>query len=864
MRLFGNGLKLAGWGGMSFFQDLVKDIRYATRQVRRSPGLTVVIVLSLALGIGANTAIFSAVDAVMLRPLPVDRPEQLLMLKWSARSTSGLFTDLEGGGGRSIGSDGTATEQSQSFSYAAFEHIRDHNGIFDAVFGIAGNQLDVNVGLPGRAESATIQGVSGNYFDALGVHAFAGRTLTNDDDRDGTPRVSVISYTFWQTKLGRDSSVIGRNIIVNGHPLTVVGIAPREFFGLQPGSSPALWVPLHHYSADEAELGNANNGVPFLNDPQTWWVQIAGRLKPGTTQTEAAAQLQGLFRQTLGAASNSIPQRELPNVDVFSLRQGLDDLRSRFSSSLFLLMFVVALVLLIACGNVASLLIARASARQREIAVRLSLGANRPRLVRQLLAESVLLAMMGGAAGLLVAAWGDSILLSMLSSGRSPISMDLSLNLPVLIFTFTLSAFTGVLFGLTPALRATRIDVTAGLKQTSDALHRNSVAPGKILVGAQVAMCLMIITGSGLFLRTLQKLQNVDLGFDRDHLLLFSVRPGLNGYRGERLVAYYDDLRHRIASLPGVRTATFSFRPPIGAGTGRSSGFIEGYTSPDKPIDFFRHQVGADYFKTFGVPVVLGRGIVEEDRANTSQVIVVNERLVSTYFHGDNPIGQVINFGSIAQPNRFEIVGIVTDVKYSQIRNDAPPTVYFPYLQWSIPNGVTFEVRTAADPASIVEGVRREALAIDRNIPLVGVKSQADVMDQAVFLERTIAALTATFGSLALLLACVGLYGTMSYTIARRTREIGIRMALGAQRGAILFGVVRETLVVVAAGLLLGLPLTLAMTRLLKSQLFGVTPNDPATTAIAVLTISAVTLLAGYLPARRASAVPPIVALKTD
>ena len=366
-------------------------------------------------------------------------------------------------------------------------------------------------------------------------------------------------------------------------------------------------------------------------------------------------------------------------------------------------------------------------------------------------------------------------------------------------------------------------------------------------------------------LRTLRNLETSAVGFDRDHLLLFTVRPGLNGYKEDRLIEYYSKLREHIQSIPGVQHASFASRSPLAGGTGRSGGVIDGITPDDRPVEFFRHQVGPDYFQALGVPVVLGRGIDKRDRVNDEKVVVVNEKLVATYFHGENPIGHYIKFGSNEKPMDFQIVGVVKDVKYGQVRNEAPPTLYFSYMQFlAIPNQMTFEVRTAGDPATIVESVRRECLAIDRNVPVVDVKSQAEAIDQTVYIERTLAALTSTFGVLALLLACVGLYGTMSYAIGRRTREIGIRMALGARRTDILFSIVLETAIVVAAGLLVGFPLTFAGTRLLKEQLFGLTPHDPMTTAAALISISAVTIFAGYLPARRAARVAPIVALRTE
>ena len=850
---------------MNLITDFFKDLRYATRQFRRTPGPAIIIALSLALGIGANTAIFSAIEAVMLRPLPVKDPQELFMLKWSARDYPSRFLQsIEGSGGRSVGPNGAAVMESRSFSYSAFEFIRDHSDVSSTTFGYSGNELSLNVGLSGRAESANARGVSGNFFEGMGVPAFMGRTIQPQDDRADVTPVAVVSYTFWQTKLGRDPAIVGKSIIANGKPVAIVGVAPRGFFGLQPGTSPDLWIPLHQYSAAEAELGNTNNGVPFLSDSKTWWVQVGSRLKP-PAQSGAPAQLNGLFQQSLKLAASDVPDATLPKLDLFSVSHGLDDLRTRFSSSLFLLMAVVGLVLLIACGNVAGLLLARASTRRREIAVRLSVGANRSRLIRQLLTESVLIAMIGGALGLIVAAWGDSVLLSLLSSGRSPLSVEFSVNIPVLLFTITISIISGILFGLAPAVRATRFEPLAGLKQSAGGSGKATFTSGKILVTAQIALCVMLVTGSGLFLRTLQKLQVVDIGFSRDRLLLFTVRPGLNGYKDERLSGYYLELQRRLGTLPGVQAAGFSSRPPIGAGTGRSGGVIDGYTAPDKPVEFFRHQIGPDYFKALGVPIVLGRAIGEQDVKNAARVAVINEKLVNTYFHGDNPLGHIVKFGSATEPMDFEIVGVAKDVKYSQIRTEAPPTIYFSYQQFlSIPNGMTFEVRTAGDPASTVEPIRKEALALDQAVPLVDVRSQSDVIDQAIYLERTVASLTSAFGALALLLACVGLYGTMSYTIARRTREIGIRMALGAKREDILFGVVRETMTVLFAGLAIGLPLTFAATRTVEDQLYGLTPHDLPTTVVAVVVISAVTFIAGFIPARRASAVAPIVALRTE
>jgi predicted permease len=436
---------------------------------------------------------------------------------------------------------------------------------------------------------------------------------------------------------------------------------------------------------------------------------------------------------------------------------------------------------------------------------------------------------------------------------------------PVLLFTLGISVLSGVMFGAVPALRATQLGPLADLKDGAGASRAFVFRSGKLLIIAETALCLTIVTGAGLLVRTLDKLENVNLGFNRDHLVLFSVRPGLNGYKDERLVQYYQELQQRVEALPGILAAGFSSRPPIGAGTGSSSAIIDGITPPDRPVPFLRHQVGPDYFRALGVPVVAGRAIGAQDTRNATPVVLINEKLAAVYFHGDNPLGHTMNFGTPAKRMEYTIVGVVKDVKYSQIRREAPPTVYFSYPQFlSIPVAMTYELRTTFNAASVVDAIRREAFTLDRNVPLVDVRSQAEVIDQAVFLERTIAALTAWFAALALLLACVGLYGTTSYAVSQRTREIGIRMALGADHRQIRLTVMREVLLLLFSGVAIGLPLTLTMTRFLKGQLFDLAPYDPLTTVTAIAVISVVIALAGYLPARKASSIAPVIALRVE
>jgi len=826
-------------------EDLARDLRYAVRTLRRSPGFTAVIVASLALGIGANTAMFSAIDAVMLRLLPVRQPERLVVLEWTGDGVPKGFADsLEGPHGF-------------IFPTVAYEEIRDRNDVFDGVFAFAGNTPAVNVGLRGRADWASVKGVSGNYFDVLGVPAAAGRMLTPDDDRESAALVVVASHRFWSQKLGEDPGVVGSSIIVNAAPVTIVGVAPTEFFGVDASTPTDLFMPLHAYAAQLVAGGNAGD-VPFTRDPQTWWLLVGGRLKSGVTAREAEVRVNLLFERSLRAANAGAPHTaRTPPVTSVPAGRGLDRLRNRYGASLLLLMGMVGLVLLIACANVAGLLLARASAREREIRIRLSLGAGPFRLVRQFLTESVLLALVGGVAGLGCAVWIDAALAGLLTeTDTAPVVMHLDGRL--LAFTAAISVLTGIGFGLAPAIRATRLDVRPAARLMSR----------KLLVSTQVAMCLLLLIGAGLLQRTLLKLEGVDLGFERQHLVQFSVRPGLNGYKDARLIGYYDELQRRLDAAPLVRSSTLSLRPAVGGGSASSSAIIPGVTKVDERVTIFRHQVGSRYFETLGIPTVAGRTIGPHDLRGAPHVAVVNQTLVQKYFHDADPIGHRLVFGSAATANSFEIVGVVQDVKYGKLRGDTPPVAYLPYQQFlALPSFMTFQVRgrgTEGSAGSLVAAIRREALALDPNVPVVAIASQAEAVAEMLTLERTLAMLSSFFGVIALALACVGFYGTMAYAVARRTREIGVRIALGARSRAIEQMILRETAVMVVVGVAAGVPLALAAGRLLRAQLYGLSPYDPATAVTATVAVFVVTMLAGYIPARRASRVDAMVALRCE
>ncbi len=555
--------------GLRFIETLLQDLRYAARMLRRTPGFTAVVIISLALGIGANTAIFSAIDAVMLRMLPVEEPQQLVMLQWHAKDWPQKYLDdLEGSG---FGEKGEGLT-SYSFAYPAYTQFRDHNNVFSETFAFAANSEAVNVGIDGHAEATAIQGVSGNYFRGLGVEAVLGRTLQPQDDQASAPPVAMVSYKFWQTSLGGNSSVAGKTMTVDGLPVTIVGVTPPDFFGLEPGSLPGIFVPLSQYSAEQSRQGPTDNGLTLTSDPKAWWAGVVGRLKPGVTEKEAEAELRVVYDRTLTAVYAGSDANK-PVLQIAPIKQGLSSLRRQFSSSLMLLMMMVGAVLLIACGNVAALLLTRASARQREIAVRLSLGARRARLVRQLLTESVLLALCGGALGLVVAKWAGNLLAALLASGNKGI-LELHVDTRVLAFTAAVSLISGILFGLAPALRATRVDLLSSLKQSSSTHVGGRLTAGKFLVAGQVALCLLLLVSAGLLLRTLRTLQGVNLGFNRQNVLLFTVRPGLNGYKGEQLDQFYVEMQRRMQQLPGVQSVSFADRNPIGQGSSSTSGSI--------------------------------------------------------------------------------------------------------------------------------------------------------------------------------------------------------------------------------------------------------------------------------------------------
>jgi predicted permease len=840
--------------GWAPWERLSQDLRYAARQLRRSPGFTVTAVMILALGIGAATAVFSLIDAALLKMLPVQNPEQLVELK-----------NIDPG------------STNEAFSYPTFKALQNQTQVLAGA--LAFRKLnDIDVAIDGRSELAEGQLVSGNYFSVLGVRAIQGRTILPIDESVAVQNsVAVISYDYWRTRFALDPGIIGKHVLLNNAPFTIVGVTEPEFYGVQPGEKVDISYPLTTIASVNPGFAAAGSPADALKAPFRNWLHVMGRLQAGVSKQKAAASLEPVFAQSMREAATSLAG--LP-VDSPAVRQailhcrlqlepgsqGLASLRRQFSKPLWIVMAVVGLLLLITCANVANLLLARANAREKEIAVRLAMGAGKGRLIRQLMTESILLGLSGGVLGVGLAYWGSSSLLAQMARGRNPVSLSVHPDLTVLIFALTVSLLTALIFGTIPAWRAKDVNPSQGLAQNMHASSGvgNRYRLGKSLVVLQVAISLVLVIGAGLLARTLANLRNFYPGFNQENVLLFSVDPTIIGYKD--VVPLYERLLNRVQALPGVRSVSLSVNEPMSTNLSETSVRVQG-SVPRQGEDLAPVNVapvGPDYFRTMESPVLRGRDFSASDREGTPEVAIVNESMARHYFGDVNPIGRLVSIpGYRGDQSWIQIAGEVRDIKIHDLRESATFMLYVPLFQ-APEGGATFEVRTEMNPAYAQSAVLGVVQAIDRRLPVYAVKSLGEQLDDSLVEERLVASLSEIFGLLALLLTCVGLYGLMAYTVNRRTGEIGIRMALGAKRAGIARMVLGETLLLLTCGLAIGVPVAVFASRLIASQLFGLKPGDPVTFLIACAVMVAVTMAASYLPARRAASVDPMQALRSE
>ena len=852
--------------------SLWQDLRYAAQMLVKHPAFTAIAVLTIALGVGANTALFSVVDAVLLKKLPVKEPDRLVLLKatWNIEKFG-----VGGFNGTNRIDRSTGLTTGTSFPIQTLTRLRQEPGVLSDVFAFSPLELNFNAG--GHAEVVSAQVVSGNYYSALGVPAIAGRTITDADDNAAATPVAVLSHRFWTNRFGNDPSVIGKQVNINNVAFTIAGVTPAGFDGASNvGSAQDVSIPI---AWEPQVLGEESN----MNGAGYWWLRVMGRLQPGATMEQAAAALAGPFQQSVlehragrqartETPLHTVDPKDLPRLGVVSGSQGEMDTRVGFSQPLELLVGVVGLVLLIACANVANLLLVRGSSRRREIAVRLALGASRWRLVRQLLTESVLLAAVGGALGILFAVWIKNGLLVVTEwAGREMSALEPKLDLRVLGFTLGLSFLTGLIFGILPALRATDLDLTPALKdagRSSTAIGRSWLSRGLVVV--QVSVSVLLLIGAGLLIRTLRNLQHVDIGFNAQNLLLFDVDPSLLGYKDDKLVNLYQHAFGRLEAVPGVESVTFSRNALLSHGSNTSSIYLPHMLGSDgKPLEGEAkvHTVRENFLRTMQIPLLTGRNLTEQDDARAPRVAVVNQAFAKAYFPNESPVGKCFNF-ALEKPCEIQIVGMARDAKYTSQRDDIPPTVYQSWRQnLERASRAVFEIRTTGDPTALAGPIREAMREVDSNLPLSNIRTQVQQADQTLAIERMFAKLLTLFGLIAQQLAAIGLYGVMAYAVSQRTHEIGIRMALGADRRRVLMMVVREGMALTVVGIVIGLAGAYALMTYLQTLtelLFGVQARDPWTFVTIAVLLGLVALVACLVPARRATKVDPLTALRYE
>jgi len=824
-----------------------RDVQYSLRQLRRNPGFSSVAVLSLALGIGANTAVFSLVNAILLRSLVVPRPQELRVLRWAGsnvRMTSlNDFPDVQGN-----------HMSAHAITHPAFLSLREQTAMLADVFGFQAVDQQEQVTAQVRGESFTAAGmmVSDNFFTGLGVNPLIGRPLVANEDFAGSSVAVVISYDWWEKYFGFDPAVLGQKIELNGKGFTVVGVLPRGFSGVVAGDPSGFYVPMSAQS-------------PFLYKPLNerfhWFVRVMARLKPGVSDQQLRAAMDVAFARDGG------PIMEHPSIQLESGRRGLATEPDNFRRPILIMQGVVALVLLVACVNLAGLMAARGAARQHELALRAALGISQWRLVRQSFTESVLLAAIGGGLGISLSVWGKIALSRLFAGSADGLLYDLSLDRNVLYFGLSAALLTALISGVLPAMQASLVDPISGLRSRG-ALSASRLRVGKFLVIAQICVSMLLLTCAGLYARTLLNVSRIAMGFNSDQLLLFKVNPAGAGYNDPgRIATFYAQVQESLSAMPGVRKAAFLSYPPLSRGWSGPFHFRDGSSGRAEKMQSIRLAVGESFFDTMGIAIVQGRGLSATDTKDSPKVIVVNEAFVRQYSRDTVPVGRVVHILT----DDWQIVGVCRDVRYLSLKETPQPTVYYPIRQ--IAYGATmrsnfrsgfFALLTTLPPEALANEARRAVAAIDPNVPVSDFTTEEDLRNGKIAPERMFAVLCSSLAALALLLCCVGLYGLMAYHVARRTPEFATRMALGASRRNIANLILRESFLLAVAGLALGTPLVFGVTRLIKSQFFGVAPNDPLALVSAAILLLAVSVLAGWIPAYRAERVDPMVALRRE
>jgi macrolide transport system ATP-binding/permease protein len=869
-RDFGNALLVTEdvrqtWG-WTWLERWGQDLRYGWRSLNRNRLLLGMAALSLALGIGANTAIYSFLDALLIRSLPVRQPDELFIPQWRAKAVPPVIHSHEG----ETVEEPSGGYRSADFPWPAYLALREHTRIFSSLFAYKPTGR-VNLSVQGQAEIEYGEFVSGDFFNGLGVVPAAGRLLSLVDDRDDAPAAIVISHNYWQERFGADPGVIGQVIRINKSPFTIIGVTAAGFRGITPGSLPVLYIPLSKRHELEAGSSGKYWKTRMFTDPHFYWVNLMGRLRPGISRDSAQSELAAVFHHfVLGTAATAAERKLLPALSLNAGDSGVDEIRRGYAKPLTALMFMAALILVIACTNIANLLLARSFARRREIAVRLSLGAGRLRLIRQLLTESVLMAAPGGMLGLIVALIGIRFLNWLFTGGYKEYSLGVQLDWRVLIFATVITLITGIAAGLAPAFAATRMDLTPALKEAGRGTRSNAgryVSLAQCLMVSQIALAVLLVLAATTFVRSLNHLHQVALGFNQEQLLTFSISPRQAGYQGEALTRLYFSLEDRFQNLPGVLSATVTDTPLVSGWSGSSNvSFpgkpkVEGREGPSAA----RMVVSGSFFRTMQLPVIAGRPLGPEDRIGTPLAAVVNEVFVRKFFPGQNPLGQRFSHGNSS--GELTIVGVAKNAQYNSLKQPIPPLSYTAMAQnvfGEPPAQVFFELRTAGRPLALVNTIRQMVHDAAPDVPVTDVMTQSERIDSTIIQERTFSHLCSLFASLALAIACVGLYATISYSVSRRTNEIGVRLALGAERRSIVWLVLRNVIVLGCTGLTIGVVCAWNLRTAVQSFVFGMKPMDLFTLFWTVAVLSVIVLLAGFAPASRASRIDPMRALRHE